>query len=93
MRYRKTYKIRLSGSSKRVASVALVRNSAITHIVDADQRTVMLRVLHRKGNTVTVATPPSGNVAPPGPYMVFVNRKDGKGRLVPSKAKQLFVRR
>ena len=37
-----------------------------------------------------MATPPDGNVAPPGPYMLFANARRRKG-LVPSKAKQLFV--
>ena len=41
--------------------------------------------------TVTVATPPNGNIAPPGPYMLFVNGKAADGSLVPSVAKQLFT--
>jgi hypothetical protein len=43
------------------------------------------------GNRLTVATPPNGNVAPPGPYMLFVNRKTDKGP-VPSVSKQLTLR-
>jgi hypothetical protein len=73
-----------------VESVRLIRNSAITHVIDADQRHVVLPVVKRSGQTVTVAGPPNGDVAPPGPYMLFVNRKDEKGA-VPSKAKMLMV--
>ena len=51
----------------------------------------MLRVLGRTGNRVTVAAPPNGNVAPPGPYLLFANRTTAKGP-VPSVAKQLTVR-
>ena len=73
-----------------VASVVLVRNPSVTHLIDADQRNVVLRVLHRDGNNLTLAGPPNGAVAPPGPYMLFVNRKGAKG-LVPSKSVQTYV--
>ncbi|WP_354701542.1 hypothetical protein DSM112329_01861 [Paraconexibacter sp. AEG42_29] len=73
-----------------VDTVSLVRNSAITHIVDADQRSVQLRVISHKGRRVKLAGVPSGNVAPPGPYMLFVNRTSSQGP-VPSVAKQVMV--
>jgi len=38
-----------------------------------------------------VRRPPNANVAPPGPYMLFVNRRTDKGSPIPSKAKQLFI--
>ena len=88
MGFGRTFEIPVEDPSK-IESVALVRNSAITHIVDADQRTVILKVVGRGDGTVTVATPPNGNVAPPGPYMLFVNAKAPDGSLVPSVAKQL----
>jgi hypothetical protein len=75
-----------------VKSVVLVRNPTLTHLVDGDQRNVELPIVGRSGHRVTVAAPPDGNVAPPGPYMLFVN-VTGKscGKLVPSHAAQLFV--
>lgn len=73
-----------------IESVVLVRNPSITHVVDGDQRVVELAVEARNGNTITVATPPNGNVAPPGPYMLFVNEKTDDG-LVPSVSQQVFV--
>ncbi len=74
-----------------IESVVLVRNPSQTHVTDADQRSVVLRVLSRSGNRLRVAGPPNGNVAPPGPYMLFVNRKTDKGP-VPSVAKQVALR-
>lgn len=71
-------------------SVTLVRNTALTHLVDADQRSVVLPVVSRTARTVTVKAPPTGAVAPPGAYMLFVNQKTAKG-LIPSVAKQVFV--
>jgi Domain of unknown function (DUF1929) len=68
----------------------LVSNPSVTHLVDANQRNVQLPVVARSGNTLTVQAPPSGNVAPPGPYMLFVNQQTSRG-LIPSKSAQLFL--
>ncbi len=68
----------------------LVRNPTLTHLIDGEQRNVELRILDANGNSLTVAMPPNGNVAPPGPYMLFVNKKTAKG-LVPSVSKQLTL--
>lgn len=83
--------ISTSAPSSKIASVVLVRNTSITHLVDGDQRVVELKVVGRKGNDVVVAMPPNGNVAPPGPYMLFANAKTPKGP-TPSVAKQVFLR-
>ena len=72
-----------------IKSVVLVRNPAQTHVVDGDQRSVELPfTVH--GDTITATAPPNGDVAPPGPYMLFINRGTPRG-LVPSVAKQVFV--
>ena len=61
------------------------------HMLPADHfLAFVLKVLSRHGSTIRVAAPPSGAVAPPGPYMLFVNRSDAKG-LVPSVSRQVFV--
>ncbi len=73
-----------------IDTVTLVRNTALTHLVDGDQRSVVVPVISRTATTVTVQLPASDNVAPPGPYMLFVNQKTPKGD-IPSVAKQLFV--
>lgn len=81
--YGSTFRVVVDRNADEVDSVVLVRNPSLTHLVDADQRTVKLPVLSRNGNVLTVAAPPDGNVAPPGPYMMFVNARVG-GTLVPS---------
>jgi hypothetical protein len=73
-----------------IESVVLMRNTALTHLVDADQRAVVLRVVGRTATSVTVAGPPTAAVAPPGPYMLFVNKASGRGP-IPSIAAQLTV--
>jgi hypothetical protein len=82
--------LELSHGAAEAASVVLVRNASVTHIVDGDQRTVELPIVGRSGNRVWVRRPPNANVAPPGPYMLFVNRRTSAG-LIPSRARQLFV--
>jgi galactose oxidase-like protein len=74
-----------------IDKVELIRNTALTHLVDGDQREVELPVVSRNADSVTVASPPRSAVAPPGPYMLFIDAKSDKGD-VPSVAKQLFVR-
>ena len=84
------------GSAAEAAAVAesgtvvLVRNTALTHLVDADQRNVVLPVAGVDGARLTVTAPPDRAVAPAGPYMLFVNRPTDDG-LVPSVSKQVFV--
>ena len=71
-------------------SMVMMRNSAITHLVDGDQRSVVLPVVGREGATLTVTAPPNRAVAPAGPYLLFANRPTSDG-LVPSIGKQVFV--
>jgi Domain of unknown function (DUF1929) len=88
--YGRRYTVTTDTDVSRVASVVLVSNPAVTHLIDANQRQIVLPVVARKGRTLTVQAPPSANVAPPGPYMIFVNKRTGKG-LLPSKSVQAFV--
>ena len=76
--------------AEQIESVVLVRNASVTHITDADQRNVELRILSRSGNSVTVQQAPNGNVLPPGPYMLFVNRRVGEC-VKPSHSAQVFA--
>ncbi len=71
-------------------SVVLVHPGATTHAFDSSQRSIVLDVrgqyLGNDGSTyVAVRAPPDGVVAPPGPYMLFVNRQHADGA-VPSVA-------
>lgn len=87
--YGRTTTIELA-DARDVASVVIVRNPSVTHLINGDQKVIELPVVRRTGNTVTVATPPSANIAPAGPYWLFVNKKTAKG-LTPSVGRQVFV--
>jgi hypothetical protein len=69
-----------------IASVVLMRNGSVTHAFDMDQRMVGL-AFTAGGGALTVTGPPSGNIAPPGYYMLFVLDNNG----VPSVAKFVQV--
>lgn len=72
------------GSSAAVSRVTLVRLGSATHGVNTDQRCLTL-AHNQAGNTLTVTAPAHGNLAPPGPYMLFVLSPTG----VPSVAASL----
>ena len=75
--------------------VVLVRRTALTHLVDGDQRNVVLRVLSSTASSITVQLPnndPGKNqaVLPPGYYMLFIVNQSG-GQLVPSVSSSVLV--
>ena len=76
--------------AKTVSSVRVLRNTAMTHLVDSDQRTVELPVVSRKAGSVTVAVTDNAAVLPDGPYNLFVNRQYEQGE-TPSVGRQVFV--
>ncbi|GAC1441463.1 MAG: hypothetical protein NVSMB55_09280 [Mycobacteriales bacterium] len=85
-------------SADHIASVVLMRNTAQTHLVDGDARTVSLPVLRRTGDTVVVSLPSTTNVLPNGPYLLYANKSktgDLSGRnaadLLPSAGQQVFI--
>lgn len=55
-----------------IARVALIRCGAMTHAFNTDQRYVALNFNVQDGNTLSVQSPPHGNIAPPGYYMLFL---------------------
>lgn len=57
--------------AEQVQSVVLVRRTDLTHLVDADQRSVLLPFT-RRGSTLTVQMPAQKAVVPPGQYMLFI---------------------
>lgn len=75
--------------------VVLVRRTAITHLVDGDQRNVVLNITGNTADSLTVQIPNNDAaqnqaVVPPGHYMVFVVSKNGSD-LVPSVSAPLQV--
>jgi hypothetical protein len=73
-----------------ISKVLLIRRSAVTHLVDGDQRAVSLKVVSRKAGSVTVRMPSSPAVAPAGPYLLFLQRATPSG-VVPSLSKPVTV--
>jgi Domain of unknown function (DUF1929)/Legume lectin domain/PKD domain/Glyoxal oxidase N-terminus/Quinohemoprotein amine dehydrogenase, alpha subunit domain III len=69
-----------------IASVVLMKDGAVTHAFDMDQRQVGLTFTVGSG-ALTVTGPPNGNIAPPGYYMLFLINNAG----VPSIAKFVQV--
>jgi Domain of unknown function (DUF1929) len=77
----------ISTRSAGVTRAVLVAPTATTHAADMNQRHVALTVTRAAdGNRMDVAAPPNANMAPPGPYMLFLLNDRG----VPSVAR--FVR-
>jgi hypothetical protein len=58
-------------SNGTIAGVVLIREGAATHAFDMSQRAVGLSFTVN-GQTLTLAGPPNGNVAPPGVYLLFL---------------------
>ncbi len=57
-----------------IESVVLVRFTDTTHLVDADQRSVVLPIVGTGSNRVTVRIPDDPAVLPAGHYMLFINK-------------------
>ena len=65
-----------------ISSVVMMRLGSVTHAFDMDQRMVGLNFTVQ-GTTLTLTSPPNGNIAPPGYYLLFILNSSG----VPSIAK------
>ena len=61
-----------------IARVALIRCGSITHGFNSDQRYVGLAFTVHDGNTLSVSPPPSGDIAPPGYYMLWLIDEQGR---------------
>jgi hypothetical protein len=69
-----------------ITSAALVRLGAVTHAFDQNQRYVPLTFQQATGG-LTVQSPSSANLAPPGYYMLFIVNANG----VPSVASMIQI--
>ena len=69
-----------------ISNAVLIRNGAVTHAFNADQRYVGLAFTSGSG-VLNVTGPPNGNIAPPGYYMLFILNNAG----VPSIAKMVQI--
>ena len=55
-----------------IDSVVLIRPCAMTHHTDAGQRYIKLPITGSDPALIRVMAPANGNIAPPGPYMLFI---------------------
>jgi hypothetical protein len=60
-----------------IERVALIRSGTITHGFNSDQRYIGLE-FEQDGDELTITAPPNGNIAPPGPYMLWVIDADDR---------------
>lgn len=60
-----------SHNNDQIQNVALIRMGSVTHAFDFDQRYVSLGFTENNGR-LTATTPPNGNIAPPGYYMLWI---------------------
>jgi hypothetical protein len=81
--YGQTFSATTNGN---IASAVLIRESAATHAFDMSQRLIGLNIAV-SGQTVGIAAPPNANIAPPGPYLLFLVDKNG----VPSVGQVVIV--
>lgn len=71
--------------ASRIESVVLSRLPAVTHLADADQRTVELEFSTNGSGTIEASTPKDPAVLLPGHYYLFLMSDNGQG-LTPSRA-------
>jgi PA14 domain/Galactose oxidase-like, Early set domain/Glyoxal oxidase N-terminus len=76
-----------AGTSGTIAKAALIRLPCVTHDFDQNQMYIPLS-FSQAGGTVTITTPASANICPPGHYMLFVINSTG----VPSMASIIRVK-
>ena len=74
-----------------IDQVMLIRRKATTHLVDGDQRTVVLPIIDRSSNKVTVKMTNNRAVLPAGQYMLFVSYKADDGMRLPSESTPMTV--
>ena len=75
--YGDEFDVVLGSAASNVGRASLIRNGSVTHSTNNDQRYVGLEIVSRSGNTIRFRAPPSGNVAPPGYYMLWVTDAAG----------------
>lgn len=82
--------IRTHDARDRTLRVVLSRLPATTHITDADQRTVDLKIVDRRAGAIRVSMPSRPEIVPAGHYYLFLLKDNGKG-LTPSVARIVRV--
>ena len=81
--------INIGTSGGNIKDVILVKRTTLTHIIDGDQRTVVLP--HTGSGNLTATLPTQKGVLPPGSYMLFVISEDATGKRIPSVSVPIMV--
>jgi hypothetical protein len=76
-----------SPNSEDINSAILIHPGSVTHSVNSDQRIVGLQLTSSNSEKLAVRSPPNGNIAPPGYYMLFILNHDQ----VPSEARFIHL--
>ncbi|GAA2595812.1 kelch motif-containing protein [Winogradskya consettensis] len=76
-----------SPDASRISKARLVRPSAVTHVLDVDQRSVALDITPGRGDSLKLSVPKARGLVPSGWYMLFL--LDAKG--IPSVARWVQV--
>ncbi|MFN4329172.1 MAG: galactose oxidase-like domain-containing protein [Limnobacter sp.] len=76
-------------------SITLVRHTVMTHLIDADQRTVVIpaQAVNVGDGSLNFRIPDQMAILPDGAYMVFVRVKDAQGKLLPSASRSFMLRK
>lgn len=86
LQYGQSVSIGIPTGGQAITRALIIRHGSTTHTNNMDQRCIGLRITGKSNTQITVAMPPDGSAAPPGPYMVFVVSNDASGAPVPSVA-------
>ena len=78
-------------SNPNVDQIMLIRRTATTHLVDGDQRAVVLPIASKNGNELTVQMTGNPAVLPAGQYMMFASYEADDGTRVPSKSTPMSI--
>jgi hypothetical protein len=79
----------VTSAASTITKVTLIRLSAVTHAFNQSQQLNTLNFTPDLGGlSLTVTAPANGNLAPPGPYMLFIINDKG----VPSQAQIVSLR-
>ena len=74
-----------------IDKVQLIRYTAMTHLLDADQRSVEIPVISRNSNQIQIRMPANAAVLPAGNYMLFISKTLADGTVVPSKSTPVHI--
>jgi hypothetical protein len=66
-----------SADASDITRVAMMAPGSVTHALDNGQRYVDLSFTYAGGDNLTLTSPPNGNTAPPGWYMLFILNSSG----------------